>query len=86
MKQIKQWIWLVGAPALIAGCATANEPKTGSTSAEPLTLNPGTKVSTEGILDYGTVVFAENPTTALAGGRAPGTSTATSSTAGPAVS
>jgi len=61
-------MWIAGAPALIAGCAVANEPKTGKTSDEPLTLSAGTRVNIEGILDYGTVVFAENPTTHLEAG------------------
>jgi len=58
----------MGAQLLIAGCALDGEPKTGTLSADPLTLTAGTRVSTEGILDYGTVVFAENPTTLLEAG------------------
>jgi len=61
-------MWIVGAPALIAGCATGSEPKTGTLSDQALTLTAGTRVNTEGILDYGTVVFAENPTTLLEAG------------------
>jgi hypothetical protein len=64
MKQMKRWMWLVGAPTLIAGCAIANEPETGKTS-EPLVITAGTRVNVEGILDFGSVVFAENPTTRL---------------------
>ena len=56
---------MMGAPTLIAGCALSGEPKTGTLTDDPLTLTAGTRVSTEGILDYGTVVFAENPTTLL---------------------
>jgi len=65
MRQSNRWMWIFGATALIAGCAVEGEPKTGTTSEEPLTLTAGTRVNIEGILDYGTVVFAENPTTLL---------------------
>jgi mono/diheme cytochrome c family protein len=65
MNQMKRWMWIAGAPTLIAGCAVANEPKTSKTSDEPLTLTAGVRVATEGILSYGTVVFAENPTTLM---------------------
>ena len=41
------------------------DPRTGKTAAEPLVLSAATPVNVEGILDYGTVVFAENPTTLL---------------------
>jgi len=59
---------MIGAPTLLAGCALDGEPKTGTLTDDPLTLTAGTRVSTEGILDYGTVVFAENPTTLLEAG------------------
>jgi cytochrome c peroxidase len=62
------WLWIAGAPALIAGCAIGSEPRTGKAIAQPLVLTDGVHVSTEGILDYGTVVFAENPTTLLEAG------------------
>jgi len=65
MRQMTRWLWIAGAPALIAGCAVGNELKTGQTSDDLLTLTAGTRVSIEGILDYGTVVFAENPTSLL---------------------
>jgi len=62
-------MWIAGAPALIASCAVGNEPKTGKTgktaAEQPLVLGAGTRLAIEGILDYGTVVFAENPTTLL---------------------
>jgi mono/diheme cytochrome c family protein len=58
-------MWIVGASTLIAGCAIDDDLKTGMTSEEPLVLTAATPVATEGILDYGTVVFAENPTTLL---------------------
>ena len=56
-------MWLVGASTLIAGCAIDNDLKTGKTSDQPLVLPAS--VSTEGILDYGTVIFQTNPTTLL---------------------
>jgi cytochrome c peroxidase len=58
-------MWLFGVPALITGCALDNAPKTGEASDRPLVLTADMKVSTEGILDFGTVVFAQNPTTLL---------------------
>jgi hypothetical protein len=63
-------MWLVGASTLIAGCVIddGSGTKTGKTSDEALTLTATTKVNIEGILDYGTVVFAENPTTLLEAG------------------
>jgi mono/diheme cytochrome c family protein len=61
-------MWLLGAPALIAGCAVADEPTTGQTSDQPLFLSPGMRVSFEGVLDFGSVVFAENPTALLEAG------------------
>jgi mono/diheme cytochrome c family protein len=61
-------MWFIAAPALIAGCATANEPTTGQTSEQPLFLSPGVRVTLEGVLDFGSVAFAENPTTLLEAG------------------
>jgi mono/diheme cytochrome c family protein len=58
-------MWTVGVSTLLAGCAAANEPKTSKTADEPLQITAGTRISTEGILSYGAVVFAENPTTLL---------------------
>jgi cytochrome c peroxidase len=60
-------MWLASASALVAGCTSddGSGTKTGKTSEEPLVLTASTKVDIEGILDYGTVVFAENPTTLL---------------------
>jgi hypothetical protein len=55
----------MGPLVLIAGCAIANEPKTGKTSDEPLVNTAGVRASDEGLLDYGTVVFSTNPTTLL---------------------
>jgi cytochrome c peroxidase len=67
MKQLNRWMWLVGTPALIAGCATddGTNLKTGKTPDQESVLTAGVRVNIEGILDYGTVVFAENPTTLL---------------------
>jgi len=65
MRQVNSWIWLIGASTLIAGCAIDGDFKTGKTSDQPLVLTASTPVSTEGILDYGAVVFAENPTTLM---------------------
>jgi len=62
---MNRWMWIAGAPALIAGCAIANDPQTGKASDEPLVLTAGVRVATEGILSYGAVVFAENPTTLM---------------------
>jgi mono/diheme cytochrome c family protein len=68
MRQMTRWMWFIAAPALIAGCAMANEPTTGQASGELLFLSPGMRVSFEGVLDFGSVVFAENPTTLLEAG------------------
>src|SRR4051812_31578984 len=65
MRQTKTWIWLIGAPALIAGCAVADEPTTGKTAGQPIFSTAGMRVATEGIIDFGTTLFAENPTTLL---------------------
>jgi mono/diheme cytochrome c family protein len=69
--QMKRWMWLVGAPTLLASCALdSTDPKTGETGkiAQPLDLTAATRLTIEGILDYGTVVFAQNPTTLLEAG------------------
>jgi len=65
MRELNRWIWIVGASTLIAGCAIDGGEKAGKASEEPLTLSAATPVSTEGILDFGAVVFAENPTTLM---------------------
>ena len=65
MRQVNSWMWLIGASTLIAGCAIDGDFKTGRTSDQPLVLTASTPLSTEGILDYGAVVFAENPTTLM---------------------
>jgi subtilisin-like proprotein convertase family protein len=67
MRQFSRALCIVGASTLVASCAIEDggTTKTGKAIAEPLTLTSATKVTTEGILDYGTVVFAENPTTLL---------------------
>jgi len=62
-----RWRWIVAAPVLIAGCAAANEPKTGKTEDVPIfnMASIGTHLTTGGILDYNTTVSATNPTTLL---------------------
>jgi len=68
MREMTKWLWIAGAPALIAGCAVGDQLKTSKASSEPLELTPGLRVSTEGILSFGAVVFAENPTTLMEAG------------------
>jgi hypothetical protein len=53
---------------LIAGCASELPLKTEKTSDQSLVLTTDSKVSNEGLLSYGAVVFAENPTTLLEAG------------------
>jgi len=65
MRQTKTWIWLIGAPALIAGCAVADEPTTGKTADQPIFSTAGMRVATEAIIDFGTTIFPGNPTTLL---------------------
>ena len=65
MRPMNGWKWIVGASALIAGCATADEPKTATTEDMPIFSTAGMRVATEGILDFGTTVFSTNPTTLM---------------------
>jgi len=65
MRHVNSWMWFIGASTLVAGCAIDGDFKTGRSSDQPLVLSAATPVSTEGILDYGAVVFAENPTTLM---------------------
>ncbi len=71
MRQMTNWMWTLGAPLLIASCALEGgqdgDLRTGKTaeSEQALVLTDSIKVDIEGILDYGTVVFAQNPTTLL---------------------
>jgi len=65
MRQMNKWMWIVGSPALIAGCVITDDPLTSKTPSEPLALTAGVRVAIEGILSYGAVVFAENPTTLM---------------------
>lgn len=66
MQQMKRWMWLVGVPALIAGCAVATEdPQTGKTAEQPIFSTAGMRVATEAIIDFGTTIFGTNPTTLL---------------------
>jgi len=65
MRHTKSWIWLIGAPALIAGCAVAEEPTTSKTADQPIFNTAGMRVATEAIIDFGTTIFSTNPTTLL---------------------
>jgi mono/diheme cytochrome c family protein len=65
MRQMNKWMWIVGSPALIAGCAISDDLLTSKAPTEPLALTAGVRVGVEGILSYGAVAFAENPTTLL---------------------
>jgi hypothetical protein len=61
-------MWIVGVPTLFAGCALeGSDPKTSKTGiiSEELKITDGTIIANEGLLDFNTVVFAENPTTLL---------------------
>jgi mono/diheme cytochrome c family protein len=60
-----RWPWTLATLTLIAGCLSANDPKTSKAADDPSTLTAGVRVSPEGIIDFGTTVFAENPTTLL---------------------
>lgn len=66
MRQTMRWMCIVGAP-LIASCVADDvDPRTGKTiSEQPLVLSAANRVDAEGILEYGAVVFAENPTTLM---------------------
>ena len=66
--QMTRWIWTVGVPTLFAGCAATNEPKTSQAADEPLQITAGTRISSEGLLSYGAVVFAQSTTTLLEAG------------------
>jgi len=68
MRQVKQWLWLVGAPTLIASCALqAGDPGTEKTGKEvqDLDLTVGTRVTVEAVLTFPATVFAENPQTLI---------------------
>jgi mono/diheme cytochrome c family protein len=69
MRQLDNWILITSAASLLAGCAVAEDPNmdkaNGKAELQRIVLSPETRVDIEGILDYGTVVFAENPTTLL---------------------
>src|SRR5262245_2181095 len=64
MIEAKAWMQLAVVPALIAGCIP-NSDSNVERSNQFFTSTPRANVSQEGILDFGTVVFAENPTTLL---------------------
>ena len=61
-----RWMWTLGIPTLIAGCATGDEPKLGKTEL-PLFSTEAIQahLAGEGIIDFGTTVFGTNPTTLL---------------------
>jgi hypothetical protein len=58
-------MWTLGIPALIAGCATGDEPKLGKTGDLPIFATAGMSIKPEGIIDFGTTLFSTNPTTLL---------------------
>jgi mono/diheme cytochrome c family protein len=69
MRQVNRWMWTVGAVALLGGCTLDGvDPRTGKVITEPLVLQDSFDLATEGILEPGAVVFAENPTTLLEAG------------------
>jgi hypothetical protein len=64
--QMTRWMWTLGVPALIAGCAAGNEPTLGKTDLPIFsTQSLQGHLAGEGIIDFGTTVFAANPTTLL---------------------
>jgi mono/diheme cytochrome c family protein len=67
MRKVNRWMWTAtGALALLSSCALEGvDPRTGKEIQEPLVLNANMNIAFEGILDFNTVVFAENPTTLL---------------------
>jgi len=62
--QMTRWMWTLGVPVLIAGCATGDEPTLGKTD-QPLFNTQAFQghLAGEGIIDFGTTVFGTNPTT-----------------------
>jgi hypothetical protein len=67
MRKVNSWMWTAaGALALLSSCALDGvDPRTGKEIQEPLVLNDSMNIAFEGVLDFNTVVFAENPTTLL---------------------
>ncbi len=64
--RITSWMWTLGVPALIAGCATGDEPKLGKADLPIFsTESIQAHLAGEGIIDFGTTVFGTNPTTLL---------------------
>jgi mono/diheme cytochrome c family protein len=55
--------WMITLP--LAACASTGDDSTTDKVDDPLTLTDATRVDAEGVLGYGTTVFAENPTTLL---------------------
>jgi mono/diheme cytochrome c family protein len=62
-----KWMWMVGIPTLMASCVT-DDPTVGKVSSEAQVFARLTNVAEEGILPFGGVMFAENPTTLLEAG------------------
>jgi hypothetical protein len=59
-------MWTLGIPAVIAGCATGDEPNLGKTDLPIFsTQSIQGHLAGEGIIDFGTTVFGTNPTTLL---------------------
>jgi len=77
--KMTRWMWTLGIPTLIAGCAAGSGDPTEKSADQPLfsTQSIQGHLAGEGIIDFGTTVFAQNPTTLLE----PGTSTGMSSLA-----
>jgi len=64
--QLTRWMWTLGVPAVIAGCATGDEPKLGKTDLPIFSTEViQSHLAGEGIIDFGTTVFGTNPTTLL---------------------
>ena len=64
--RITRWMWTLGVPALIAGCATGDEPKLGKADLPIFsTESIQAHLAGEGIIDFGTTVFGTNPTMLL---------------------
>jgi len=64
--QMTRLMWTLGIPALIAGCATRDEPKLGKSDLPIFSTEVvQAHLSGEGIIDFGTTVFGTNPTTLL---------------------
>ncbi len=65
--KMTRWMWTLGIPTLIAGCAAGTGDPTEKTAGQPLfsTQSIQGHLAGEGIIDFGTTVFGTNPTTLL---------------------